>query len=57
MAKNERGKEKNPGASLEVQWLRLCFHIYHILTHIHIYGIQKNGTDEPIYRAEIEIQT
>lgn len=37
MAKNER--EKNPGASLEVQWLGLCFHIYHILTHLHIYGI------------------
>lgn len=37
MAKNER--EKNPGASLEVQWLGLCFHIYHILTHLHIYWI------------------
>ena len=28
---------------------------YHILTHI--YGIQKNGTDEPICRAGIETQT
>ena len=25
---------------------------YHILTHI--YGIDKDGTDEPIYRAAIE---
>ena len=28
---------------------------YHILTHI--YGIQKNGTEEFIYRAAIEKQT
>ena len=28
---------------------------YHIL--MHIYGIQKDGVDEPIYRAEIEMQT
>ena len=28
---------------------------YHIL--VHIYGIQKNGTDEPICRAGIEMQT
>ena len=28
---------------------------YHILTHI--YGIQKNGTEEFIYRAEMEKQT
>ena len=27
---------------------------YRILTHI--CGIQKNGTDEPVYRAEIETQ-
>ena len=27
---------------------------YHILTHI--YEIQRNGTDEPICRAEIEMQ-
>ena len=27
---------------------------YHILTHI--CGIQKNGTDEPVCRAEVEIQ-
>ena len=27
---------------------------YHIL--IHIYGIQKNGSDEPICRAGIETQ-
>ena len=27
----------------------------HIL--MHIYGIQKNGTDEPICKAEIETQT
>ena len=27
---------------------------YHILTHI--YGIQKNSTDEPICRAGIEMQ-
>ena len=28
---------------------------YHILTHI--YGIQKNGTEELIYRAAMEKQT
>ena len=28
---------------------------YHIL--MHICGIQKNGTDEPICKAEIETQT
>ena len=28
---------------------------YHVLTHI--YEIQKNGADEPICRAEIEMQT
>ena len=28
---------------------------YHILTHI--YGISKNGTEEFIYRAEMEKQT
>ena len=28
---------------------------YHILTHI--YGIQKNGTEEFIYRATVEKQT
>ena len=28
---------------------------YHILTHI--YGIQKDGTDEPTQRAGIEMQT
>ena len=28
---------------------------YHILMHIH--GIQKDGTNEPIYRAAIEMQT
>ena len=28
---------------------------YHILTHI--CGIQKNGTDEPVCKAEIETQT
>ena len=27
---------------------------YHILTHI--YGIQKNGTDEPIFKAGIQTQ-
>ena len=27
---------------------------YHILTHM--YGIQKNGTDKPVCRAEIEMQ-
>ena len=27
---------------------------YHILRHI--CGIQKNGTDEPVYKAEIETQ-
>ena len=27
---------------------------YHILTHI--YGIQKNGTDEPVCKAEVETQ-
>ena len=26
---------------------------YHILTHI--YGIQKDGTDKPIYRTAVEI--
>ena len=30
-------------------------HKYSILTHI--YGIQKDSTDEPIDRATIEIQT
>ena len=24
---------------------------------MHIYGVQKNGTDEPICRAEIKMQT
>ena len=24
---------------------------------MHVYGIQKDGTDEPIYRAAVEIQT
>ena len=28
---------------------------YYILTHIH--GIQNDGTDEPIYRAAVEMQT
>ena len=28
---------------------------YHILTHV--YGIQKDGTDEPICRAAMETQT
>ena len=28
---------------------------YHILKHI--YGIQKDGTDEPICRAAVEAQT
>ena len=28
---------------------------YHILTHI--YGIQKNGTEEFVYRATVEKQT
>ena len=28
---------------------------YHILTHI--YGIYKDGTDEPIFRAAVETQT
>ena len=28
---------------------------YHILTHM--YGIYKDGTDEPIYRAAMETQT
>ena len=28
---------------------------YHVLTHV--YGIQKNGTDEPICRAATEMQT
>ena len=28
---------------------------YHILTHI--YGIQKNGTEQFIYRATVENQT
>ena len=28
---------------------------YYILTHI--YGIQKDGTDEPIHRAAVEMQT
>ena len=27
---------------------------YHIL--MHVYGITKNGTDEPIFRAELETQ-
>ena len=27
---------------------------YHILTHV--CGIQKNGTDEPIFRARVETQ-
>ena len=27
---------------------------YHLLTHV--YGIQKDGTDEPIYRAGMEKQ-
>ena len=31
------------------------FFKYHIL--IHIYGIEKNGTDEPICKAGIEMQT
>ena len=30
---------------------------YHILTHIYIYGIQKNGTEKFIYRATVEKQT
>ena len=24
---------------------------------MHVYGIQEDGTDEPIYRAAVEIQT
>ena len=28
---------------------------YYVLTHIH--GIQNDGTDEPIYRATVEMQT
>ena len=28
---------------------------YHLLTHM--YGIEKNGADEPICRAGIEMQT
>ena len=30
---------------------------YRILTHTYIYGIQKDGTDEPICRATKEIPT
>ena len=30
---------------------------YCILTYIYIYGISKNGTDEPVCRAAVEIQT
>ena len=29
----------------------------YIYTHTHIYGIQKDGTDEPICRAAMETQT
>ena len=32
----------------------LGLHKYRILTHI--YGIQKNSTDEPIYREKMEVQ-
>ena len=50
--------------SVEVRWMNLEPVIqselnqknkYHML--MHIYRIQKNGTDEPIYRAGIDMQT
>ena len=28
-----------------------------ILTHTHTHTSRKNGTDEPIYKPEVEIQT
>ena len=29
---------------------------YHILMHMHVCGIQQNGTGEPICKAEIDTQ-
>ena len=56
--------KRNEFESVEVRWMNLEPVIqselnqknkYHML--MHIYRIQKNGTDEPIYRAGIDMQT
>ena len=56
--------KRNEFESVEVRWMNLEPGIqselnqknkYHML--MHIYRIQKNGTDEPIYRAGIDMQT
>ena len=51
--------------SVEMRWMNLELvqsevsqkekNKYHLLTHM--YGIEKNGADEPICRAGIEMQT
>ena len=56
--------KRNEFESVEVRWMNLEPVIqselnqnnkYHML--MHIYRIQKNGTDEPVYRAGIDMQT
>ena len=58
--------KRNKSESALVSWVNLGHVIqseisqkeenkHHILTHV--YGIEKNGTDEPICRAAIETQT
>ena len=58
--------KRNKSESALVSWVKLGHVIqseisqkeenkHHILTHV--YGIEKNGTDEPICRAAIETQT
>ena len=56
--------KRNEFESVEVRWMNLEPVIqselnqknkYHML--MHIYRIQKNGTDETIYRAGIDMQT
>ena len=56
--------KRNEFESVEVRWMNLEPVIqselnqknkYHML--MHIYRIQKNGTDEPIYRAGVDMQT
>ena len=53
--------KRNESESLLVRWMNLEpvtqseeENKYHIL--MHIYGIQKNGTDEPICREGIKMQ-
>ena len=56
--------KRNESESVEVRWMNLESVIqsevnqknkYHM--SMHIYRIQKNGTDEPVYRAGIDMQT